>query len=185
MTLLSLAVAIGLLLPNLIALVLQEHWKTGTKTVVAFLIAVLAALAMTAQKHAFVSPVDWHLAWNVFLTALSGLVAGTWGSFANLWQQLGVTQWIEHVTTIPPRQQKAVEALLTDAGAAVAKMTPEQRAQFEQVLFNLEPGLNTITVPVSPATPPAPTTPTQIPQPSTAAAPDPTAGQDLNAAGTA
>lgn len=118
MNLLALATLVGSGLPLVIALVQQQRWSTQIKTIVTIVMDVAAAVAgvfVHGDWHGWTSPT-----WHAFWTILAGLILGTWGSYAHLWQNLGVTQWIEKVTTFEKRVKSAIDQLPAD-----------QRAQLE------------------------------------------------------
>jgi hypothetical protein len=124
MSLLALATLTGIMLPPIIALVQQEKWGTRTKTIVTLILVVGAAVGALFTKH------DWfgwtHQTLTYFVPIVSGLVIGTWGSYAHLWQNLGVTQLIERVTSFPRKALSIFDQL-----------PPEQRAALEAEAFGL------------------------------------------------
>jgi hypothetical protein len=124
MNLLALATLTGIMLPPIIALVQQQKWGTRTKTIVTLILVSGAAVGALYGRG------DWH-GWtrqtlDLFAPILAGLVIGTWGSYAHLWQNLGVTQFIERATSF--------------TGTAVSifdELPPDQRAALEAEAFGL------------------------------------------------
>ena len=118
MTLIALAALLGTVLPLLISVVQQEHWPTRLRAAVALVLAALAAAALVLSKglwHGFTQP-----SIDAYGTAFAGLVVATWGSYSHLWSQLGVSQWIEKVTTFTRAHPDAVASILGDIGALSA-----------------------------------------------------------------
>jgi len=118
MNLLALATLAGGILPLLIAIIQQKPWSTQVKTIVTMASVVVAAVGGLFAHG------NWH-GWTLqtahaFWTILAGLIIGTWGSYAHLWQNLGITQWIEKVTTFKGKVLSAIDQL-----------PPDQRAQLE------------------------------------------------------
>lgn len=128
MTLLALAALLGTVLPLLIAVVQQEHWPARLRAALALVLIAIAAAALVLSKglwHGFTQP-----SIDAYGTAFAGLVVATWGSYSHLWSQLGVTQWIEKVTTFTKKHTDAVTALLGTIGA----LSPAERAAIIRAL---------------------------------------------------
>jgi len=113
MSLLAFATLLGTVLPLAIAVVQQEKWSNRLRSAVAFLLCVFAAAATTYAKG------YWHgLHWvsvDAFLTALAGMVVGTWGSYKRLWAEFGITQWIEQATSFVSVHKDLVAEVLAQA----------------------------------------------------------------------
>lgn len=142
MNLLALATLVGTALPLLIALVQQQTWSTQAKTIVTVVFVVLAAVGGTFAHG------NWH-GWTLatahaFWTILAGLILGTWGSYAHLWQNLGVTQWIEKLTTFEKRVKSAIDQL-----------PPDKRAQLELEAERMLNPPAVLTYPAPPGQPPS------------------------------
>ena len=147
MTLLALAALLGTVLPLLIAVVQQEHWSARTRAAVALFLIAFAAAALVESKGL------WH-GWtqtsvDAYGTAFAGLVVATWGTYSHLWSQLGVSQWIEKVTTFTRAHPDVVTSILGDIG----KLTPVERAAIGAALI---PSTQIPDLPPATVTPPTP-----------------------------
>ncbi|HEY3923117.1 MAG TPA: hypothetical protein VGL75_00985 [Acidothermaceae bacterium] len=128
MTLLALAALLGTVLPLLIAVVQQEKWPARVRAAVTLALVAVAAAGLVLSKGL------WH-GWNqasidAYGTAFAGLILATWGTYSHLWSQLGLTQWIEKVTTFTKANKDLVGAILGDIGA----LSPLDRAAITAAL---------------------------------------------------
>lgn len=116
---------LGAGLSPVVSVLQQRHWSTRIKTVVTLVAAVAAAAATTYGEA------GWHGLTSTTLLAfgasLGTYVVGVFGSYHALWQKLGVTQWIERVTTFA-RKTKSLYERLSPADRAEIDTWVEARA---------------------------------------------------------
>lgn len=134
--------ALGTAYPPLVAVIMREKWTTRVKTVVSLVAIVAAAIATfvgTDSYHGLNEPTAL-----AFLATLGVYVTAVWGSYAHLWQNLGVTQWIERAVVIGRSVDKVIAKLWT-------KATPAERAALVAIIQR-ETGTTTLD-PAVPAPP--------------------------------
>ena len=113
----TLSAALGTLFPPVIALIQQEHWGSRTKVTVTLVLDAGAAVITVVGKG------DW----RGFDRTSLGLLAASFVAYFTtsgltydkLWQQFGVTRWIERVTTLAPIWRAIVAALPSSKQARI------------------------------------------------------------------
>jgi hypothetical protein len=133
MNLLALAALLGTLLPPVTAVIQHEKWPKQVRAIVGGVIALAAAIGTVVGKG------QWHgldqTTADAVGTAFVGMIVANWGSYALWWQQLGVTQWIEKVTTFAAAHRDVVEKVLDELATA----SPEEKAQIAAALNQVPP----------------------------------------------
>lgn len=90
------SMVVGFLLPHAIALINQEHWRSSTKSIIAFAACIAAALVTTYLKGDF----------NVHEIAGSTFIVFTVAraSYAGLWRPTKIATTVESATTFTTRE---------------------------------------------------------------------------------
>jgi hypothetical protein len=84
---------VGFLLPPLLSVLMQKHWKPGFKAVVAFVGCLLAAVGTVLIQQDGWDGQKWlESALAIFIAAIT--------SYKGLWKPVGVAPAIEDATTI-------------------------------------------------------------------------------------
>lgn len=128
MNLLTLALLLGAVFPPVIAVVQHEHWPSAARAGVALALVAVAAFATCWGKG------EWtglnQASVDAYGSALSGMIATTWGSYHALWTKLGVTQWIERATSWAQANASTLETIL----ATVNGLSPAEKTAIRDAL---------------------------------------------------
>lgn len=143
MNLLTLALLLGAVFPPVIAIVQHEHWPSPTRAGVALALVAVAAFVTCWGKGAWTGLNQASV--DAFGSALSGMVATTWGSYHALWTKLGVTQWVERATSWAQSNASTVETIL----ATVNGLSPAEKTAIRDALTQAP------AAPTQPTAPPA------------------------------
>jgi hypothetical protein len=103
----NLAAVVGLLLPLLIAVVQQQHWRQDIRAAVGFVICFVAAF-VTAWVEGKLTAKDLLSSFLVCYT-----LAQT--SYHALWTKIGITQAIETATSRPPGDARLAHDVAVNA----------------------------------------------------------------------
>ena len=95
--------------PPVVAVIMREKWSTRAKTILSLALIVAAAVGTVIGEGQWSG---WTRASLLVVGADVGVyVAAVWGSYSKLWQNLGVTQWIERAIVIGRRVDSAAVKL--------------------------------------------------------------------------
>lgn len=95
---------VGLVLPNVVSLVNQAHWPSWMKGAVAIAVSAVAAAITTDLQGGFSG--------RSFATSFLVVVTATLATYRVFWKPTGISDKIEHATTVkkPAKPAKAASA---------------------------------------------------------------------------